>query len=62
MPPIATDDPRSVSARVFRTQQLVSVEGDEAAYAPEAGYRKGDMLSVPILWTAPDGGPRSVGS
>ncbi len=54
IPPIATDDPHSVSARVFRTQQLVQLEADEPTYAPESDYRDGAMLSVPILWTAPD--------
>lgn len=54
--PIAVDDPVSVSARVFRTQQLVQVEGEEESYPPESAYRQGAMLSVPILWTAPDGG------
>ena len=56
VPPIATDDPQSISARVFRTQQLVQVEASEPSYGPEGAYRAGAMLSVPILWTAPDGG------
>ena len=54
--PIAVDDPVSVSARVFRTQQVEQLDGDEGHYPPEATYREGAMLSVPILWTAPDGG------
>lgn len=54
--PIAVDDPVSVSARVFRTRQAAQVEGEEEYYAPEGAYRDGAMLSVPILWTAPDGG------
>ncbi len=54
IPPIAIDDPQSVSARVFRTQQLVQLEAGESIYAPESDYRDGAMLSVPILWTAPD--------
>ena len=54
--PIATDDPDSVSARAFRTLHPQLVEGDEQSCDAEAPYRDGAMLSVPILWTAPDGG------
>jgi sigma-B regulation protein RsbU (phosphoserine phosphatase) len=55
-PPIAAEDPCSVSARVFRTQHPLIVDGDEMPCDAEAGYRRGMMLSVPIMWTAPDGG------
>ena len=53
VPPIAVDDPCSVSARVFRTRHPVLAEGDEEACLEESGYRRGAMLSIPIMWTAP---------
>jgi sigma-B regulation protein RsbU (phosphoserine phosphatase) len=55
IPPIAVDDTCSVSARVFRTQHLMLVEGNEMSCPAEASYRRGSMLSVPIMWTAPRG-------
>jgi sigma-B regulation protein RsbU (phosphoserine phosphatase) len=55
-PPIAADDPCSVSARVFRTRHPVIVEGTDMPCDAESLYRDGAMLSVPIMWTAPDGG------
>jgi sigma-B regulation protein RsbU (phosphoserine phosphatase) len=54
--PIAVDDPCSVSARVFRECQSLLVDGTEMPCDAEAPYRRGMMLSVPIMWTAPDGG------
>ena len=56
VPPIAVDDECSVSARVFRTQHPLLVERSEMPCDAEALYRRGAMLSVPITWTAPDGG------
>jgi sigma-B regulation protein RsbU (phosphoserine phosphatase) len=53
VPPIAVDDSCSVSARVVRSQHLQLVEGDESPCPEEASYRRGAMLSVPIMWTAP---------
>ena len=55
-PPIAVDDPCSVSARVFRAQHPMIAEKDEMPCAAEALYRRGQMLSVPIMWTNPTGG------
>jgi phosphoserine phosphatase RsbU/P len=55
-PPIAADDQCSVSARVFRTQHPQIVEADEMRCAAEESYRRGAMLSVPIMWTTPEGG------
>jgi sigma-B regulation protein RsbU (phosphoserine phosphatase) len=53
-PPIETNDPSSVSARVFREQRaMILLEGEMPSEA-EALYRKGALLSVPILWTNPD--------
>lgn len=53
VPSINVDDSCSVSARVFRTQHLMLVEGDDMPCAEESLYRRGAMLSVPIMWTAP---------
>ena len=56
VPPIAADDLTCVSARVFRTQHPVLDEGNEITCEAEAPYRTGAMLSVPIMWTTPEGG------
>jgi sigma-B regulation protein RsbU (phosphoserine phosphatase) len=53
VPPIRVDDPCSVSARVFRTQHPLLIEGADSPCPEEAEYRRGAMLSVPIMWTAP---------
>jgi len=53
VPPIELDDPCSVSARVFRTQHPILAEANEMICAQETSYRRGEMLSVPITWTAP---------
>ena len=53
---IAVQDPCSVSARVFRTQHPLLAEGDQMQCDAEAPYRRGAMLSVPIMWTTPQGG------
>ena len=53
VPAIPVDDPYSVSARVFREQHPMLVEGEQMLCPEEAGYRRGAMLSVPIMWTAP---------
>ncbi|HXT15553.1 MAG TPA: GAF domain-containing SpoIIE family protein phosphatase [Gemmatimonadaceae bacterium] len=53
IPPIKVDDSCSVSAKAFRAQHLQVAEDDDEACAEEAAYRRGSMLSVPIMWTAP---------
>jgi sigma-B regulation protein RsbU (phosphoserine phosphatase) len=53
VPPIPVDDSCSVSAKVFRTQHLMLVEGNDMLCPAESSYRRGAMLSVPIMWTAP---------
>ena len=53
VPPIRLDDDCSVSARVFRTQHPILAEAGEMLCDQEASYRRGEMLSVPITWTAP---------
>jgi sigma-B regulation protein RsbU (phosphoserine phosphatase) len=55
-PPIRVDDPDCVSARVFRTQHPLTVEAGEMVCDAERSYRRGEMLSVPIMWTTPTGG------
>ena len=49
--PVAVQDPRSETARVFREQRAVIMEGTEAQESEP--YRQGSLLSVPILWTNP---------
>ncbi|NUS98087.1 MAG: SpoIIE family protein phosphatase [Gemmatimonadaceae bacterium] len=60
-PPLAVDDPNSVSARVFREQHLRIVEEGEMLCDAERPYRKGAMMSVPIMWTSPTGGSEPLG-
>jgi sigma-B regulation protein RsbU (phosphoserine phosphatase) len=55
-PDIPVDDPDSVSARVFRTQHPLTVEEGQMLCEAERPYRRGEMLSVPIMWTTPSGG------
>lgn len=53
---IASDDPASVTAQVFRTRHTLAV-GDGAMVSDlEAPIRRGAMLSVPIMWASPQGG------
>jgi sigma-B regulation protein RsbU (phosphoserine phosphatase) len=54
-PPIPLTDECSVSAHVFRTLHSVIVEEGEMVCEAEEGFRRGAMLTVPILWTAQDG-------
>jgi phosphoserine phosphatase RsbU/P len=56
IPPIALDDDCSVSARVFRTLHSTITDSDDGRCPAESAYRRGAMLSVPILWTTPRGG------
>ena len=53
--PIALDDQCSVSAHVFRTLHSIIVDDGEMPCEAERAFRKGAMLTVPILWTAQDG-------
>jgi sigma-B regulation protein RsbU (phosphoserine phosphatase) len=62
MAQIFVEDPCSVSARVFRTQHPVIAEPGQMVCDEEAPYRRGAMLSVPIMWTAPaPGGAEPLG-
>jgi len=56
IPPISADDSSSVSARVFRTQHPLIVVGKGVTFGSESPYGRGEMLSVPIMWTTPSGG------
>ncbi len=53
---IPIDDPMSVSARVFRTRHALLVNPGVLTSEYEASFRNGAMLSVPVVWTTPDGG------
>ena len=55
-PSIRVDDPVCVSARVFRTQHPLTVDEGDMVCDAERPYRRGEMLSVPIMWTTPSGG------
>ncbi|HSJ65546.1 MAG TPA: GAF domain-containing SpoIIE family protein phosphatase [Gemmatimonadaceae bacterium] len=61
LPMIDEDDACSVSARVFREQRAVIVDEHAMWCDAEAPYRRGTMLSVPIMWTAPGGSPEPLG-
>src|SRR4051812_18897679 len=51
--PISLADETSVSARVFNSLHPALVEDGEMLSDAEKPYRRGAMLSVPIMWTAP---------
>ncbi len=55
-PAIAVDDPCSVPARVFRTRTASIVDADDPICPADVPHRRGGMLSVPIIWTNPQGG------
>ena len=54
-PAIEVSDDCSVSANVFRSRRSVIAEDGEMFCDQEQLYRNGAMLSVPIMWTGPDG-------
>jgi sigma-B regulation protein RsbU (phosphoserine phosphatase) len=55
VPPIQVDHGTTVSAQVFRSQHPTLIEANEMENADERAFRRGAMLSVPIMWTAPRG-------
>ena len=61
VPSIATGDACSVSAQVFRERRAIIVEGTSGTCPEEQAYRRGTMLSVPIMWTPPGGGMQPLG-
>ena len=58
---IPADNDDSVSAKVFRTCHAVIVEADEMLSDGDRPFRRGAMLSVPIMWTSPRGGAEPLG-
>lgn len=63
--PVAVDDPRSVAARVFRTQEAITMECDpheaDPATSAERQYRGRSFLAVPITVAPLGKAPRPVG-
>jgi phosphoserine phosphatase RsbU/P len=53
--PIPLSDESSVSARVFRQQHATLTDDGHGSSELESPYRRGTMLSVPIMWTGPRG-------
>jgi sigma-B regulation protein RsbU (phosphoserine phosphatase) len=50
LPVTHIDDPVSIAARVFRTRHPTVIDPDESA---DEIFRRGALLAVPIMWTAP---------
>src|SRR5438067_8954458 len=46
---------------VFRTCHPVILEPGQMTWDGESSFRKGAMLSVPIMWTSPRGGSEPLG-
>ncbi|MEP6692462.1 MAG: GAF domain-containing SpoIIE family protein phosphatase [Gemmatimonadaceae bacterium] len=61
IPPISIDDDCSVSARVFREHRTTLADEEGASCEAEASYHRGTMLSVPIMWTSPNGANEPLG-
>jgi sigma-B regulation protein RsbU (phosphoserine phosphatase) len=53
--PIPLSERGTVSARVFDQQHAMLADGAGEQNELEAPYRRGTMLSVPIMWTGPRG-------
>ena len=54
--PIPMTDSAAIAVRVFTTHQPMIAGRDRPGSDTEAPVRRGEMLAVPILWTAPGGG------
>lgn len=61
VPPIPVADEHSVSAKVFRTCHPLILDPDQLTWDGESSFRKGALLSVPIMWTSPRGGSEPLG-
>jgi sigma-B regulation protein RsbU (phosphoserine phosphatase) len=61
VPAIAVADQCSVSAGVFRERRAMIIEGKANPCREEEPYRRGTLLSVPIMWTPPGGGMQPLG-
>jgi sigma-B regulation protein RsbU (phosphoserine phosphatase) len=59
--PIPLEGNDSVSAEVFRTLHPMILDADQMLSDGEKSFRKGAMLSVPIMWTSPRGGAEPLG-
>jgi sigma-B regulation protein RsbU (phosphoserine phosphatase) len=58
---IPVDNEGSVSAKVFRTCHPQILDPDQMLWDGEQSFRRGAMLAVPIMWTAPRGGSEPLG-
>jgi sigma-B regulation protein RsbU (phosphoserine phosphatase) len=61
LPPVPCGDACSVAARVFATRHPVIAPPSTAICPADVPYRRGELLSVPILWTGPRGGSERLG-
>lgn len=64
--PVSVDDPSSIAAIVFRTQQMLGADRSATGPypgvgGPERGYKGVSFLSVPITYAPPGGAARPVG-
>ena len=61
LPPVPGGDACSVPARVFATLHPVIAPATRDVCAADVGYRRGEVLCVPILWTGPRGTSERLG-
>lgn len=61
LPPVPCADACSISARVFATRHPIIAPPTTAVCAADVPYRRGELLSVPIIWTGPRGGSERLG-
>ena len=63
--PIHVDDPRSISARVFREREMLAFDraspGTHPGFGPGRGYKGKSFIALPIVYAPPGGEPRVVG-
>lgn len=63
--PVSIDDPKSISARVFRSRQMlaydVSTPGPHPGAGEPRGYKGASFLSAPIIYQPPGGEARPIG-
>ena len=61
IPIIDVSDDRTVSSRVFRQLHPMLAEAGDVENEAERVFRRGAMLSVPIVWTSPRSGSEPLG-
>jgi sigma-B regulation protein RsbU (phosphoserine phosphatase) len=61
VPAISVHDEHGVTAKVFRTSHPLVLDPEQMTWDGEQSFRKGAMLSVPIMWTSPRGGSEPLG-